>query len=134
MSPAPSLRDDLCSEIQPVCPNDNSVMVFEATYLAMRDILRPSVIERFLPSYGCAQVGCNARFRHAQGYFTLNGLPDSPKMLSIPGINIAKCPQHGYWLYMRARSGSEKDVAWCCAVRACEHVQYASDISGSWAR
>src|SRR6266851_9550789 len=103
MTPAPSIEDDLRSDIRPACPNDNSVMVYEATYLAMRDFLHPSVIERFLPSYGCAETTCFARFRHTQGYFTLRGLPNSLTMVPIPGINISRCPEHGYWLYMRAR-------------------------------
>ncbi len=132
MATASAIEDGLREDIQPVCPHDGSVMVYEAAYLVMRDIFRPSVLERFLPSYGCAETPCAALFRHTQGYFTLKGLPESPTMLPIPGINIAKCPKHGYWLYMRARSGSEEDVAWCCAVRGCEHVQHRSDVPGTW--
>jgi hypothetical protein len=134
MSAAPSMEDDLRSDIQPVCPRDNSVMVYQATYLAKTDLFHPGVIEGFLPSYGCAEPGCDARFRHTQGYFTLQGAPESPTMVPIAEVNIAKCPEHCYRLYMRARSGSEKDIAWCCAVRGCEHVQRSSDIPGSWAR
>lgn len=127
-------REDLRSDIKPVCPFDNAVMGYEPTHLAMRDPFRASVIDRFLPSYGCRETACPARFRHVQGYFTLKGVPEFPKVEPIPGVNIAKCPKHGYWLYMRARTGSEKNVAWCCAVPGCDHVQYTSDVPGTWAR
>jgi hypothetical protein len=130
----PSIGDNLRSDIQPACPHDNSVMAYEATYLAMRDFLRTDLLERFLPSYACAQTGCTARFRHTVGYFTLKGSPESPTIVPIPGVNIAKCPTHGYWLYMGVRSESGKDVAWCCPIRGCEHVQHSSDMPGNWAR
>jgi len=134
MSLSPSMEDALRSDIRPVCPRDNSVMVYQETYIVKTDVFHPSVIEGFLPSYGCAEPGCDARFRHTQGYFTLQGLPESPTMVPIGGLNIAKCPKHFYRLYMRARSGTERDISWCCAVRGCEHVQNSSDKPGTSAR
>jgi len=128
------MEDALRSDIHPVCPHDNSVMVYQLTHLESFNVLHRSESEGFLPSYGCAEPGCAARFRHTQGYFTLEGLPESPRMLPITEFNIAHCPTHLYFLYMRARSGSKKDIAWCCAVRGCEHVQHTSDIPGTWAR
>jgi len=133
MSPTPSADDGLRNDIIPVCPNDNREMIYEATYLAMRDVFRPHVIERFLPSYACPESACGARFRHAQGYFKLSGSPESPTVVPIHGVNIAKCPEHGYWLYIRSRNGTEREKSWCCAVRGCDHAQKASDILGSWA-
>jgi hypothetical protein len=127
---SPYLRSDLC----PICPHDNSVMVYQPTYLALRNVLRPSVFERFLSSYGCAKPGCDARFRHTQGYFTVKGPPDSPTMIPITEINIAKCPDHGYWLYVRKRGENEKDIAWCCGVRECEYVLKTHELPEAWAR
>jgi hypothetical protein len=41
-----SSEDDLSRDIRPVCPNDNSVMLYQGTYLMMRDPIRPSIVER----------------------------------------------------------------------------------------
>jgi hypothetical protein len=123
MTTAASMTDDLRSDIQPMCPLDSLVMVYDGTYLAMTDPLHPNIIERYLPSYRCADAGCGVRYRHTKGYFTLEGSLEYPTVVRVPDIKVAKCPEHGHWLYMRAPSGNETDVAWGCAVRGCGRIQ-----------
>jgi hypothetical protein len=132
MTPASAMEDDLRSDIQPACPHDNSPMVYQAPYKMKTDPFRPTAVEGFPRSYGCVEPGCAARFRHTEGYFTLDDSPESP--VPIAAYNMARCPTHHYFLYKRVRSGSEKDLAWCCAVRGCEHVTLDGDIPGSWVR
>jgi hypothetical protein len=132
---APEALDELRSDLIPACPRDNSVMVYDGTYLCMTDIVRhPGRFERYLPSYRCGAEGCVVRYRHVQGYFTLEASAEFPTVKPVPGVNVVKCPEHGHWLYMRARSVGEKGASWCCAEEGCNHVQKASDIPEAWRR
>ena len=50
-----------------------------------------------------------------------------------PGVNTARCPIHGRWLYRREDIEAEAGVRWLCGVEGCDY-RYSANTKGDWVR
>jgi hypothetical protein len=51
----------------------------------------------------------------------LIGMPDHANAIDEPGVNTARCPIHGSWLYRREDIEAEAGVRWVCGVEGCDY-------------
>jgi hypothetical protein len=51
----------------------------------------------------------------------LIGMPDHANAIDEPGVNTARCPIHGRWLYRREDIDAEAGVRWLCSVEGCDY-------------
>jgi hypothetical protein len=108
-----SLADILNTHLKPLCSRDNHVMKYEAGGSR-------SNIE-YQASYHCGFEGCSVRYDATDGYYMLIGMPAHGNPVDEPGVNTAKCPTHGHWLYRRKKASREPGVDWCCGVEGCDY-------------
>src|SRR5213082_3155465 len=83
--------DVLSRHLQPLCSRDNHVMKYESGGS------RSNTGDR--ASYHCGIAGCSVRYNSTDGYYMLIGMPDHANAVDEPGVNTARCPIHGRWLY-----------------------------------
>ena len=108
-----TLVDALNGHLKPLCTRDNHVMKYEA------GSSRANGSDQ--ASYHCGFEGCSVRYDATDGYYMLIGMPDHANPVDEPGVNTAKCPRHGRWLYRRKNIGRAKGVDWCCGVEGCDY-------------
>jgi hypothetical protein len=118
-----SSGDVLNTHLKPLCSRDNHVMKYEAAGA------RPNAGHQ--ASYHCGFEGCSVRYDASDGYYMLIGMPSHANPVDEPGINTAKCPNHGHWLYRRKKAAREPGVDWCCGVEGCD---YRNNANGRSAR
>jgi hypothetical protein len=112
-----SVADVLSRHLKPLCSRDNHVMKYQAGGSRSNTA--------FQPSYHCGFEGCSVRYDASAGYYMLIGMPDHANPVDEPGINTAKCPKHGDWLYRRKNIHGEAGVDWCCGVVGCDYLNGA---------
>jgi hypothetical protein len=105
--------DALSRHLKPLSSRDNHVMKYESGGS------KANTGER--ASYHCGVTGCSVRYSSTDGYYMLIGMPDHANAVDEPGINIARCPIHGRWLYRRKDIDTEADVRWLCGVEGCDY-------------
>ncbi len=110
--------DVLSRHLKPLCSRDNHVMKYELGSSSSNTGDRAS--------YHCGFVGCSVRYNSADGYYMLIGMPDHANAIDEPGVNTARCPVHGRWLYRRESIDAKPGVGWCCGVEGCDYTYYAS--------
>jgi hypothetical protein len=103
----------LNSHLKPLCSRDNHLMKYEAG--------RPRSSAINQSSYHCGFEGCSVRYDATDGYYMLIGMPDHANPVDEPGVNVSKCPRHGYWLYRRKNVDLESGIGWCCGVEGCDY-------------
>lgn len=118
-----SSADVLNGHLKPLCSRDNHVMKYEAGGL------RSNFGHQ--ASYHCNFSGCSVRYDATEGYYMLIGMPDHAIPVDEPGVNTAKCPNHGHWLYRRKTTArDERGVDWCCGVEGCDYRKNANTGAG----
>jgi hypothetical protein len=118
---------ELEQHLEPICPRDDHRMKFESEgihWKAAPEDKKPQT----MASYHCNYDGCSVRYDLERGYFSEVLTPDHPYFIEEPGVNVLRCPQHGTWLYRKAREEDGVRYEWRCGVKDCEHVQ-ARDAS-----
>jgi hypothetical protein len=105
--------DVLSRHLKPLCSRDNHVMKYESGGS------RSNTGDR--ASYHCGFVGCSVRYNSTDGYYMLVGMPGHANAVDEPGVNTARCPIHGRWLYRRKDIDAEADVRWLCGVEGCDY-------------
>jgi hypothetical protein len=108
-----SSAGNLNSHLKPLCSRDNHVMKYEAGDSRSNT--------GYQASYHCSFSGCSVRYDATDGYYMLIGMPDHANPVDEPGVNTAKCPKHGYWLYRRKNIHRETGFDWRCGVEGCEY-------------
>jgi hypothetical protein len=116
-----SLADVLNDGLRPLCSRDNHLMKYEAGGSRSNTGNQAS--------YHCGFEGCSVRYDAVDGYYMLIGMPDHANPVDEPGVNIAKCPRHGRWLYRRRNIDSESGVGWSCGVEGCDY-RYGASTNG----
>lgn len=116
-----SAGEVLNSHLKPLCSRDNHVMKYEDGGSRSNT--------GYQASYHCAFEGCSVRYNATNGYYMLIGMPDHANPVDEPGVNNAKCPNHGQWLYRRRKAVREAGVDWCCGVEGCNYSDAADTKS-----
>jgi hypothetical protein len=117
--------DVLSRHLKPLCSRDNHVMKYESNGSKANTGDRAS--------YHCGVTGCSVRYSSTDGYYMLIGMPDHANAVDEPGINIARCPMHGRWLYRRKDIDAEAGVRWLCGVEGCDY-RYSAKPKAEWVR
>jgi len=63
----------------------------------------------------------------------LIGMPDHANAVDEPGVNTARCPIHGRWLYRREDIEAQAGVRWLCGVEGCDY-RYSANTKADWVR
>jgi hypothetical protein len=121
-----SSADILNSHLKPLCSRDNHVMKYEARGSRSNT--------GYQASYHCSFEGCSVRYDASEGYYMLIGMPAHANPVDEPGVNTAKCPVHGHWLYRRKKVSREPGVDWCCGVEGCHYRNDANTKSVAFRR
>jgi hypothetical protein len=117
--------DVLSRHLKPLCSRDNHVMKYELGGS------RSNTGDR--ASYHCGFVGCSVRYNSTDGYYMLIGMPGHANAVDEPGVNTARCPIHGRWLYRRKDIEAEADVRWLCGVEGCDY-RYSANTKAELVR
>ena len=117
--------DVLSRHLKPLCSRDNHVMKYESGGS------RSNTGDR--ASYHCGFVGCSVRYNSTDGYYMLIGMPDHANAVDEPGVNTARCPIHGRWLYRREDIEAQAGVRWLCGVEGCDY-RYSANTKAEWVR
>jgi hypothetical protein len=120
-----SSAEVLSSHLKPLCSRDNHVMKYEPG--GSRSNAENQA------SYHCGFEGCSVRYDSTDGYYMLIGMPDHPNPVDEPGVNTAKCPRHGHWLYRRENIDPQPGVVWSCGLEGCDY-RYDASKKGAWVR
>jgi hypothetical protein len=116
-----SSADVLNSHLKPLCSRDNRGMKYEAGGSRSNTAHQAS--------YHCGFEGCSVRYDGTDGYYMLIGMPEHANPVDEPGVNVAKCPRHGRWLYRRENAELGPGFGWCCSVEGCDY-RYECDLTG----
>jgi hypothetical protein len=108
-----SSAEVLNSRLKPLCSRDNHLMKYELGGSKSNSGNRSS--------YHCGFQGCSVRYNSTDGYYMLVGMPNHANPVDEPGVNIAKCPIHGRWLYRRESIKSQPGIRWFCGIEDCAH-------------
>jgi len=108
-----SSADILSRHLKPLCSRDNHAMKYESVGSRSNTGNRAS--------YHCGFEGCSVRYNATDGYFMLIGMPNHANAVDEPGVNTAKCPLHGRWLYRRENIKTESGIHWFCSVEDCDY-------------
>ena len=117
--------DVLSRHLKPLCSRDNHVMKYESGGS------RANTGDR--ASYHCGIAGCSVRYSSTDGYYMLIGMPDHANAVDEPGVNTARCPIHGRWLYRREDLEAQAGVRWLCGVEGCDY-RYSANTKADWVR
>jgi hypothetical protein len=117
--------DVLSRHLKPLCSRDNHVMKYESGGS------RANTGDR--ASYHCGIAGCSVRYSLTDGYYMLIGMPDHANAVDEPGVNTARCPIHGRWLYRREDIEPQAGVRWLCGVEGCDY-RYSANTKADWVR
>ena len=109
------------THLKPLCSRDNHVMKYEPGGSRSNT--------GYQASYHCGFDGCSVRYDATDGYYMLIGMPAHANPVDEPGVNTAKCPTHGHWLYRRKKASREPGVDWCCGVEGCDYRNEANTKS-----
>ena len=117
--------DILGRHLKPLCSRDNRVMKYESGGSKANTGDRAS--------YHCGVEGCSVRYSSTDGYYMLIGMPDHANPVAEPGVNTARCPIHGRWLYRRESIDAEPGARWSCGIEGCDYG-YDATAKGDWVR
>lgn len=117
--------DVLSRHLKPLCSRDNHVMKYQSGGS------RSNTGDR--ASYHCGFVGCSVRYNSTDGYYMLIGMPGHANAVDEPGVNTARCPIHGRWLYRRESIDAEPGARWSCGIEGCDYG-YDANTKGDWVR
>jgi hypothetical protein len=117
--------DALSSYLKPLCSRDNHLMKYESGGSKANTGDRAS--------YHCGVTGCSVRYNSTDGYYMLIGMPDHANAVDEPGVNTARCPIHGRWLYRREDIEAEAGVGWLCGVEGCDY-RYSANTKAELGR
>ena len=115
----------LSTRLVPRCSRDDHKMNYES------GSWRPN--SEGQSSYHCGFGGCSVRYDPTNGYHMLIGMPDREIPIDEPGVNTARCPQHGLWLYRRGSAGAQAGARWSCGVEGCVY-DFDAKTKGNWVR
>lgn len=112
--------------LEPLCPRDSRVMHFEAKGLTWQEEGK----QLAMPCYSCDNESCSVRYTPQDGYFTAIMMPDLPKTVEEPGVNLLQCPRHNTWLHRAVAENAGDSLIWRCGVEGCDYTH--ANCGATW--